>query len=218
MTESIKAPWHESKLELATNVKDPVTGKGKRTAMGFTDAFIPSLDMLPAITAPDSVETGEDGTVSINYKDPILAFMQKALTAAILAPVRSAVQWAKNADGEPEYNGQASSAADNWDTFLEASGGTGFLAIKATWIKYFRAYVQAQELPAVAKDKLLELVESGKYISGQKQLAKDRVRAQIEQFMEVLEADTAEEVKVYTSKMYAYLDAEVDTSEDAFGF
>jgi len=217
-TLDINQPWHPSKIELATNVKQ-ADGKGKRTVFGYTDCFLPSLDMVHSnLPAPDELKTDKDGVLSIIYNDQVLAAVQKAVTALILAPVRNAIRWTTNEDKEPQYDGQANPAADNWETFLEASGGGNqFLVTKALWMKYFKAYVAALDIPQASKDNLIELVESGKYITKQPDNYKQAVRRQIGTFMDMLPEETAQEVITYTVKMYSYIDAEAP-KENAFEF
>lgn len=222
-TETSAPAWHRTLLPLATNVKQ-ADGKSKRTVMGQTDCFVPSLDMVSSVfPAPDELvldkaEDGSEYVKEIKYSDPAIALLQSALQTTIQAPVRSAIIWNKNDESEPVYDGQRQPPAQDFDTFLESNaGGSQFMAIKAAWINGFKAYAASLDIPQVAKEKLVRLIEAGKYISDQSAITKERVTARLIEYVESLGEERASEVESYTNKMVTYLEMAAST-EEAFEF
>jgi len=214
---AINKDWHESRLPLATTIKGS-DGKNKRSVLGYEDVLIPSLDCCgEGYPEPKEIKLDQNGVIEFVYESEQDSILQKGLTAAILQPVRGTVQWSKDEDGNPVYNGLSSPCATNWTTFLESSGGSMFMAVKAEWINKFKAYAAALTVPENAKAMLIRLIESGKAIEQQPDGVREKVAAHVVTFIDTLGTDDADAISQYSNKMAEYLQAKTPEA-DAFEF
>lgn len=192
---------------LAKTLKDPATGKGSRVFSKVLPYHLPTLDTVSAaFPAPDRIEEREaeagDQVEQILvpvYDNPILAYLQTALTQRIQGLARS-----RDEVGHPQ--------CATWDEIMESGGsGTRYPVVLKEFRIGFLEYLRTEEFGEAQQIAIMGLTNNSK-LAIQADARKARFAEVLQGFADSL-GDEAEEFTMVFNILSKAINTEVEDTD-----